>query len=180
MSQLESEVLRSGKPALVKIGAKWCSACSRAKKPLEKISNDPQLEGIIFAVVDADVSPDISKKYAVTGLPTWIYLDKDGKKFHQEAGFSENLRNDVIAKFAGMTSGASSAAATPEKKTQEEVAPQVTQTAPQEEQQLAVTEEAASESGTCAAAEESFFTRAYNSVTGFFTSIFDTVRGWFR
>lgn len=154
-SQLESEVLQSGKPAIIKISAPWCGACTRAKGPYESLAADPANAGVIFAAVDADASPDIVQKYSVQGLPTFIFI-KDGKEVKKSSGFSDNFKKEMNAEISSLRGGQAPAA---EKKT----------------------EESAEESATCAAnPPDNFLERAYTAVVDFFTSIADTVKGWFR
>ena len=175
MDQFNDQVLNSNKPAVVKVGATWCGACVRAKKPFEKISEDPQFAGVVFAEVDADASPDIMQKYSVQSLPTFVYIN-NGQKVDSKSGFSDNLKSEISATVSRMKSTGASAPAAQEpameKKTEE-----LGQTpAEQPETPVAVAEE----TGTCAAIENTFFERAYNAVRDFFVSIGDTVRGWFR
>jgi thioredoxin-like negative regulator of GroEL len=167
--QFTSSVLNSNKPAVVKVGAKWCPACLRAEKPFENISKDPQFAGVVFAQVDADTSPDIVQKYNVQSLPTFVYLNK-GKPVTSTSGFSENLKNEISSTVSRMKStGAEGAEPAMEKKT--------------EEMAKGGKPEAKAEteaSGTCQTVPENFLERAYNAVRDFFTSVADTVRGWFK
>lgn len=173
MSQFNDKVLKSGKTAVVKVSAEWCGPCREAKKPFEKISNDPQFADVVFASVDADANKDIVEKYHVQGLPTFVYLD-NGKLVESKAGFSEKEIRSNISRMK--PTGAEAAV---EKKTEEVAAAQVTEA--QAPEQAAVKAEAAEEGASCAAGmQDNFLTRTFNSVIDFFSSIADTVRGWFR
>ncbi len=172
--QLNSQVLQSGKPAVIKVSATWCGACTRAKQPYQTFAADSQNADIIFAEVDADASPDIVQKYNVQSLPTFLFI-KNGQEVKRTSGFSDNFKKEMNAEISNIRNGAPVAPAqepSVEKKTEETGQMQATPEKP--------ATQVAEESGTCATAPDNFLERAYHAVRDFFTSIADTVRGWFK
>ena len=183
--QFNKEILSSGKPAVVKFGAVWCPACSRAEKPFHALAE--QNSNVVFATVDADHNKGIVSKYNVSSLPTFLYFDNTGKVIATKTGFSENFKNEVTRTLGTL------AAPTPEQKTAtvekktEMIKPnvQVTQTetvkeviTPADEEQSALETE---EGYACPApTSPTVFERAYNSTRDFFTSVGNTIRSWFR
>ena len=181
LDQLNSNVLQSGKPAIIKVSASWCGACTRAKQPYESLASDSANSDVIFAEVDADASPDIVKNYNVQSLPTFIFV-KNGQEVKRTTGFSDNFKKEFSTEIANLRGGA--AAPAMEKKTEEITQPAAAdqvQAAKQEESRAVATSEPAPESGTCAAnPPDNFLEKVVTGIRDFFTSIVDTVRGWFK
>jgi thioredoxin len=189
VSQLESEVLQSGKPAIIKVSATWCTPCTRAKKPYELLASDPANADVIFAEVDADASPDVVQKFNVQGLPTFIFI-KNGQEVKRSSGFSDNFKSQMTNEIASLRGDAAPVAQPmTEKKTkngqpaeqaqtmgQPEAAGQI-RTPEQQEMKASIAEEPT----TCAAnPPENFLEKAYTMIADFFKSIADTVSGWFK
>jgi len=73
---------------VIKIGAVWCSGCLVMKPRWQKI--EKQIPWLITEYFDFDSDIESIKKYHLEGsrLPTFIFLDKNGKEFirlHGEA-----------------------------------------------------------------------------------------------
>lgn len=158
-----NEVISSGKPVVVKVGATWCPACVRSVNPFHKISEDATYANVTFVNVDADKNETVVKKYNVQSLPTFLYFN-NGQLVNTKTGFAER---DVKETLAGLQSAAP--ASVDQKKTEE------TEPALQEP-----ADQAAVEHAPCPADQQTFFERAYNSVRDFFVSIGNTVSGWFK
>lgn len=150
-------VLQSSKPVVVKFGAPWCPACVRSKAPYAKISNDPELAHVTFVEMDFDKNSAIAQQYDVQSLPTFLYFN-NGKLAATKTGFSENLKNEIANTVASLGS------ATDSKKNEAE---QAAPTTAQEE---------ASGSGCVAPTEGGIL----QSISNFFTSLWNSVTGFFR
>jgi thioredoxin 1 len=193
VEQLESEVLQSGKPAIVKVSATWCGPCKQARKPFEALSSDPANADMIFAEVDADASPDIYQKYKVQSVPTFIFI-KNGQEVKRTSGFNENFKPQMTADITALKGGAAPTAQPAVEKKTEEPAQQPAEQGKTVEQPEAAAQIQAAEQPeikapagvteepiTCAAnPPDNFLERAFNAVRDFFTSIIDTISGWFK
>lgn len=155
--QFNDVVLKSSNPVVVKFGAPWCPACVRSKAPFEKISNDPENANITFVEMDFDKNSAVAQEYDVQSLPTFLYFS-NGKLAATKTGFSENLKNEIANTVASISSP------TTEKKSEE--TPAAAPTASQEEVK----------SQACAPTEGGIL----QSISNFFTSVWNSVTGWFK
>lgn len=65
--------------------ADWCKYCQIAKRDM--LENQDEVDGWGLEVVDTDVSADLAKEYGVKTLPTFIYLNDDGKEVDRQVGY---------------------------------------------------------------------------------------------
>lgn len=73
----QSEVLDSGKLALVDFWASWCGPCKMLGPTIEELSDE--LDGkVIVGKVNVDEEQDLAVRYQVTTIPT-VLIIKDGK-----------------------------------------------------------------------------------------------------
>lgn len=154
--QFNDVVLQSSKPVVVKFGAPWCPACVRSKAPFEKISNDPELAHVTFVEMDFDKNSPTAQQYDVQSLPTFLYFN-NGKLAATKTGFSENLKNEIANTVA------SAAGTTVEKKSEE-----TTTATPAQEEVSGPACGVATEGGVL------------QSISNFFSSLWNTVTGWFK
>ncbi|HEX3852436.1 MAG TPA: TlpA disulfide reductase family protein [Polyangiaceae bacterium] len=98
-----------GKPVLMEVFASWCSACKRTSPRLVDLWREHQRDDVTFLAVSVDEDPaaasqiksswhipfevalddgTISRNYAISMLPTLIYIDKDGTVRHASAGIT--------------------------------------------------------------------------------------------
>ena len=64
--------------------AKWCPACQRDKPRIEQLRR----QGLKITSIDADLQPELLKRYGVNLLPTYIVL---------EGGIEVRRTNDIYA-----------------------------------------------------------------------------------
>lgn len=153
-------VLQSSKPVVVKFGAPWCPACVRSKAPYHKLSNDPELAHVTFVDMDFDKNSATAQQYDVQSLPTFLYFN-NGKLAATKTGFSENLKNEIANTVANM--GAAPAPQVDSKKNEEAAA------APTAQEEVS--------GPACAAATEGSILQSINN---FFSSLWNTLTGWFK
>lgn len=64
---------------ILKFGAVWCTECIVMKPMWEEIEKElPELKTEYY---DADENPVLIKKYSISNLPVFIFLDKDDNEF---------------------------------------------------------------------------------------------------
>ena len=71
---------------VLKIGAEWCAGCIIMKPRWKNI--EEKNPWLVTEYYDYDESPDIIEKYNLeqARLPTFIFLDNDGKEIDRKAG----------------------------------------------------------------------------------------------
>jgi thioredoxin 1 len=72
----EQEVLRADRPVVVDFWAPWCRPCDAVTELLEELERDAN--GVGFAKLDVDASPETAARYDVLSLPTVIVFE-DGE-----------------------------------------------------------------------------------------------------
>ncbi|MFQ6677825.1 MAG: thioredoxin family protein [Fidelibacterota bacterium] len=82
--------IAEGKGVLVKFHADWCHFCNK----MDRVTfADPgvqkAMEGYISIKVDIETKEGLAlaRKFGVTGLPTIVMFDKNGKKIYHQPGF---------------------------------------------------------------------------------------------
>ena len=79
-----SEVERSPLPVLVDAWAPWCGPCRMVSPALERIATD--FAGCIKLVkVNVDEAPELSRRFAVQGIPTLLVM-RDGEVVARQTG----------------------------------------------------------------------------------------------
>ncbi|KAF9434370.1 hypothetical protein BGZ76_008129 [Entomortierella beljakovae] len=102
-STFETEVLKSGRPALVEFYAPWCGHCKNLAPTYEKVAQDflSDKEKVLIANVDATVDKTYAEKYGVTGYPTIKFFTADGQVEDYQGGRSEQDFIDFINQKTG-------------------------------------------------------------------------------
>jgi thiol-disulfide isomerase/thioredoxin len=85
------ETRKSRSAQAILFTAAWCAPCQPVKDHVVKkivpqgwtASED---ENADFRIVDTDKRPDIQRQYAVTTIPTVVYLGRDGREFKRLVG----------------------------------------------------------------------------------------------
>ncbi|KAF9361852.1 hypothetical protein BGX26_011076 [Mortierella sp. AD094] len=102
-ASFESEVLKSGKSALVEFYAPWCGHCKNLAPTYEKVAQDflNDKNTVLIANVDATVEKTVADKYGVTGYPTIKFFNADGTVEDYTGARSEQDFIDFINKKTG-------------------------------------------------------------------------------
>lgn len=79
---------RSQSGVLVDFHADWCPPCKMMEDTTFK-SREVQagLRGHELVRIDVDQQPQLATKYKVTGMPTVLYLDSNGKEIYRSTGY---------------------------------------------------------------------------------------------
>ena len=95
--QFKNEIIDSGVPAVLKFSATWCAPCRLAREPFEKVAQTPAFSHVIFAEIDIDTHPDITKEYSIESVPSFLFIE-GGKVKGKESGFSSV--NQFVTNFS--------------------------------------------------------------------------------
>jgi thioredoxin 1 len=78
--------LRNGNPTLADFGWRDCKPCKLMKPVLEKLADSTRgrLNVLIVEVYDHE---DLTDKYGITGIPTQILFDSQGKELVRHEGY---------------------------------------------------------------------------------------------
>ncbi len=69
---------------ILKFGASWCGACTRAEKHLERKGSEYPVK---FQSIDVDQNEDLTIKYAIKSIPTFIAVKPNGDVVQVLQGF---------------------------------------------------------------------------------------------
>lgn len=96
-----NEIISKEKFVVVDFFATWCGPCVRIAPKLEEMSKSDQYKDkIVFVKVDVDGASEISEKYRIKAMPTFI-LFKNGEKIEEMMGANEMKLKSVINKCLG-------------------------------------------------------------------------------
>lgn len=97
-----THIPKNGRPTLLDFSATWCGPC-KMMKPIFMDLEDTYDDRMNFVNIDVDDNPELSQRYNITAVPTFIFLDKDGKIVNTitgavEQAVLENQINRMITK----------------------------------------------------------------------------------
>jgi thioredoxin 1 len=96
-----NQVLASGKPAVIDLGARTCIPCKKMAPILELMSNEYRGKaGVLFIDVHDDQAA--ANRFNVQMIPTQIFFDAKGKEVKRHIGFMD--KPDILKelKAAGL------------------------------------------------------------------------------
>lgn len=81
----EQEIAQSTLPVIIKVHASWCGPCQQMTPIFEEVAKE--LQGKYkFAQLNVDDARDLSIKYGVTSIPTFIFI-KNNEIIGKELGY---------------------------------------------------------------------------------------------
>ena len=83
--KFKKDVLKSGKPVLVDVGATWCGPCKKLSPIVDEVAKEMKDKICVFKM-DADENPETVEEYEISGLPT-LMIFKGGKLVDSQEGF---------------------------------------------------------------------------------------------
>ncbi len=71
-----------GEPVLLNFTTTWCGYCKQMKPALAQLA----AAGYPIRDVDGDQSPDLAKRYKISGYPTYVIVDESGEELSRTSG----------------------------------------------------------------------------------------------
>lgn len=89
----------NNKPTLLDFSATWCGPCKQMLPIVTELSN--QYNGLVdMYKVDIEEENELTEKFGIRSVPTFILIDKNGKQQKFSGSMSKdklnNLINDII------------------------------------------------------------------------------------
>jgi thioredoxin 1 len=96
-----NQVLASGKPAVIDLGARTCIPCKKMAPILESMSNEYRGKASVL-FIDVREDQASAKRFKVQMIPTQIFFDAKGKEVKRHIGFMD--KTDIVKelKAAGL------------------------------------------------------------------------------
>jgi thioredoxin 1 len=77
-AEFDAEVIQAGRPVVVDFFAPWCGPCKTLAPRLDALA--AEYSGRIkFVSVNVDQSPALAARFEVRGVPTLLFIGRDGK-----------------------------------------------------------------------------------------------------
>jgi len=83
-SNFEDLVLKSELPVMLDVYTEWCGPCRAIAPYIEQMAIEYEGRAFIFKV-DAEKCPEVAEKYAITTVPTFLFI-KGGELVDRQAG----------------------------------------------------------------------------------------------
>ncbi len=89
------EIVQSETPTLVDFFATWCGPCKAMQPVLDQLKTDLG-DSIRIIKIDIDKNQDVTEKFKVKGVPTFVLFKKGEILWRQSGGMSlQTLKNKV-------------------------------------------------------------------------------------
>jgi thiol-disulfide isomerase/thioredoxin len=69
-------------PILLDFTASWCGPCQSMKPAVEELHR----KGYPIKPIDIDRYPELAERYGITGVPTFVVVERDGKELARQSG----------------------------------------------------------------------------------------------
>lgn len=102
---------KEGKPLLVLVGADWCPGCRTMKdEKIPELERDGGLEQVVFATVNTDEKPELSKRLlrgnSIPQLVLFVHNGEGWRRFqltgvHEPGSIRQFIRKQVARARAG-------------------------------------------------------------------------------
>lgn len=84
-ADFDSEIATAGMPVVVDFYAPWCGPCKVLAPRLNQLASE--FNGrIAFMAVNVDEAPHLAERFNVQGIPTLLFIDRDGTNTEKTVG----------------------------------------------------------------------------------------------
>jgi thioredoxin 1 len=94
-----NEIINSDKPTLVDFYATWCMPCRMMTPIIDEMSNEISDVASILKI-DVDQYRDITVKYGIRGVPTFIIFKNGEIVWRQSGVVQKNVLKETINQFS--------------------------------------------------------------------------------
>ena len=101
LDSMLSKAAKEKKIVMLELGSVGCIPCEQMRPVMSKLSSTykGKLE-VIFVDVRKDTEP--ARRFRVFGIPTQVFLDRNGKEFHRHIGYYAYESIVPVLKKAGI------------------------------------------------------------------------------
>jgi thioredoxin 1 len=92
---------KEGKAVMLELGSVGCKQCKKMKPVMKKLRTD-YTETLEVMFIDVKKDRRAAERFDVFGIPTQVFLDKEGKEFHRHYGFYSFEEITMMLKKAGL------------------------------------------------------------------------------
>ena len=97
---VEAEVMKSALPVIIDVHAVWCGPCQYMGPIFEEMEKEIGAK-YKFAKINVDESRDLSIKFGVTSVPTFIFIKNGQVKGKTTGQMSKEELHEAIIEFLG-------------------------------------------------------------------------------
>ena len=92
----DKEVVQAAKPVIVEVYATWCGPCQQMMPIVDEL--EKEMSDYTFAKLNVDEARELSIKYGVISVPTFLFM-KNGEVKGKETGYmsKEVLKEKIEA-----------------------------------------------------------------------------------
>jgi len=96
-----NELFKEHEYVLVDFYADWCPPCRMMSPVIDRFSEDPDLQKIIFVKVNVDENPMLAAQFGIQGIPTFIFFKSTVKSQDKLQSSVQADSYEIIGKFVG-------------------------------------------------------------------------------
>lgn len=86
---------------MLELGSVGCVPCDMMQPVISRLAENYRGRMEIY-FVDVKEAPSVARQFRIHGIPTQVFLDKDGAEFHRHVGFYEYDEIVAMLKKAGI------------------------------------------------------------------------------
>lgn len=90
-----SEIVKSDTPTLVDFFATWCGPCKAMQPVLDQLKTDLG-DSIRILKIDVDKNQEVTEKFKVRGVPTFVFFKSGEIIWRQSGGMSLQTLKDKV------------------------------------------------------------------------------------
>lgn len=82
-------------PTVIDFNATWCPPCQQIKPVFESL--EKEYSGRVnFKSIDVDENPEMAGRYNIESIPTFIFLNSEGKEINRLVGADEQTLKSML------------------------------------------------------------------------------------